>query len=551
MLIARRGLLVAGAAASLARPAWAQSLARGVFTHGVASGDPTAESIVLWTRFVGGNGQIAWELSEDETFARVAARGLAHANPHNDYCAKVDVRNLSPGRSYYYRFLSGSGTSLMGETRTAPSGDVASLKIAVFSCSNYPFGYFHAYGHAARRDDIDLVIHTGDYIYEYGRGTYPSETESIAGRTLDPPGETVRLTDYYQRYAIYHTDPDLLELRRRKPMATVWDDHEIANDTWRDGAQNHQLASEGAWLDRIAAASKAYFDWMPIRRPESRTARIYRTLDWGALARIVLLDTRYIGRDEPLDYRSSLDRQLVDGADAASAVAQFRRAVLDDPRRTLLGPAQERWFAAALEQSKQRGQVWQIVAQQLVVAEQIYPSGATQLLPPDASAGTRRWIGESEQRGRFGLPWNLDAWGGYPAARARLLEACAAHANNAILLGGDSHNCWLNNLASGGGGRLAAVEFAGGSVASPGFERALSQATTGQREALWRGANENLAWCDLTHRGYGALSFTRAACTTEWVAFDDVRTPRSLTPHSVRFVSAASAASGPSPWMAS
>ncbi|MGE0740222.1 MAG: alkaline phosphatase [Hyphomonadaceae bacterium] len=552
MLIARRSLLTAVPLAVVApRAAWANTLSHGVFSHGVASGDPLPDGFIIWTRFAHANeGRIAWEVAEDEAFARIVQRGEARAAFASDFCVKVDVRGLSPARVYFYRFLSASGPSLTGETRTAPTGGADSLTVAVFSCANMPFGYFNAYRHAAARRDIDLVLHTGDYIYEIQRGAYPSAEEAIPGRIIDPANETVTLSDYYQRYASYHTDADLLELRRTKPMSVVWDDHEIANDTWRDGAQAHHEPTEGRFLDRVAAATKAYFDWMPIRRPEARSARLYRSLDWGDLARIVLLDTRYIGRDRQIDYRSALMPQLLQGgADAAAVVAQFRRDVLDDPNRTMLGAAQESWFAETLADSKQRGQTWQIVTQQVVMGEQIAPTGLTRLLPDDISPGSRQWFAAGEQVSALGLPWNLDSWGGYPAARARFLAACAANANNAVVLGGDSHNCWINNLAAADGARLAAVEVAGGSVASPGFERSLSRAAPGEREALLRSANAHLAWCDLTNRGYAALRFTRETCTTEWHAFADVRTRNDDAPIVARLVSAASATAGPGGWV--
>lgn len=549
MLTTRRALLAATATLAAApRTAWAQNLSRGVFTHGVASGDPLPDGVIIWTRFIGAGGRIGWEVSEDEAFAQVTQRGDASASPVNDFCVKIDVRGLSPGRRYFYRFLSASDPSPTGRTRTAPAQGGDSLSIALFSCSNYGFGYFHAYGHAAMRDDIDLAVHTGDYIYEYGRTTYPNEAETVAGRIIDPATEIVRLNDYYQRYAIYHGDPDLQALRQAKPMAVVWDDHEITNDTWRDGAQNHQVEFEGTWLDRVAAASKAYFDWMPIRRPAERGARIYRTLDWGDLARIVLLDTRHIGRDEQINYRSALMPRLAEaGADAAAIVEEFRRTMLDNPNRTLLGADQERWFAEALAQSKSRGQTWQIIAQQVIMGEQMYAPGATRLLPESASSGTRQWIASGEQLTANGLPWNMDSWGGYPAARARLLEACVANANNTVVLAGDSHNCWFNNIAAPAGGRNAAIEFAGGSVTSPGFERSLSNAQPGEREALMRNANPNLAWCDLTKRGYGALRFTRTACESEWVAFENVRAPAAGAPTITRLTAEAGTA-GPGSW---
>lgn len=543
MRIPRRSLLLAASLAAAPRAAWPQSLSAGAFTHGVASGDPLPDGVVIWTRFTGA--EAAWEIAEDDAFADVVQRGRASAALTSDYCIKVDVRGLAPGRRYFYRFLSASGTSPTGVTRTAPQGDAESLRVALFSCANMPYGYFHAYAHAAARDDIDLVLHAGDYIYEVPRGRYPTNAEAVPGRTVDPVRETVALNDYYQRYASYHTDPALLELRRTKPIASVWDDHELVNNAWRDGAVDHNARYEGAYSDRVVAAAKAYFDWMPIRAPGG--LRLYRLLDWGNLARIVLLDTRQFGRDEQIDYRRTLTPMLAQGgADAASVVAAFRRTVLDDPGRTMLGAAQERWLAETLAASKARGQRWQIVTQQVVMGEQIAARDITRFLPPDVSSNTRRWFAAGEQATALGLPWNLDSWDGYPAARQRFLETCAAHANNAIVLGGDSHNCWVNNLALGD--RLAAIEFAGGSVSSPGFERPLSNAGPDEREAAMRGANPHLAWCDLTRRGYAALTFTHAGCDAEWVAFDYVSVPQAGAPTRTQLQAAASDAGGPGTW---
>ncbi len=546
MLIARRGLLLASASAALPRAAWAQSLAAGAFTHGVASGDPLSDGVILWTRFVGGDGRIAWEVAEDDAFARIAQRGEAQASATSDFCVKVDARGLAPGRSYFYRFLSASGPSLTGRTRTAPES-AESLTVGLVSCANYAFGHFHAYGHLAQREDIDLVLHAGDYIYEYGLDEYPRAEAAVSGRAFDPPREIVSLDDYYTRYRLYHTDPNLLELRQLKPISAVWDDHEIANDSTSTGAQNHQR-NEGTYVDRVAAATKAYFDWMPIRRPDNGI-RVYRSLEWGDLARILLIDTRLIGRTRQLDYRTGLGlRLLSEGSGTQAAVEEFRRTQLQDPNRTLLGLDQEDWLATTLASSKQRGHTWQIVAQQIAMGEQLVGAGAAALLPDDVHANTRRFVTIGERLGRMGMPWNLDAWDGYPAARTRFLEACAANGANVAVLGGDSHNTWLNNLAAPGGSRLAAVEFAGASVTSPGLERTLSNGAPGAREAIMQSANPHLAWCDVTNRGYGALKFTRAACESEWVAFGDVSSPEAGAPAITRINSAASASAGPGAW---
>ncbi len=550
MLIARRTFLAAATLTAVPTASWARDLSAGSFTHGVASGDPLPDGVIIWTRFVSSNGgRIGWEVAEDENFTRIVRRGAATAAFATDFCVKADVRGLQPGQRYFYRFVSGSGPSQTGRTRTAPAGAIDSVTFAFFSCSNYGFGYFHAYGHAAQREDVDLVLHVGDYIYEGQRGSYPSDADTVAGRAVEPIVEIVHLADYYARYGQYHTDPDLQELRRLKPMSVIWDDHELANDANKDGAQNHQPETEGSWTDRVAAASKAYFDWMPIRRPDPRGPRIYRSFDWGNLARFVMLDTRYIGRDPQLDYRTTLLPALqAPGADGAALARTFRAEFLDNPNRTMMGPAQERWFADTLAQSKQRGQPWQVVAQQVVMGEQLAAHGVSRLLPESLAPSGRAYFENGERVGALGLPWNLDSWGGYPAARERFLAACTANANNAIVLGGDSHNCWINNLPSADGRRLAAIEFAGGSVSSPGFERSLTNAQPGQRESVIRAGNPNLAWCDMTRRGYGAVKLTREACEAQWVAFDNVRVPTAGPPAVSRLVSAASASAGPGAW---
>lgn len=548
MLIARRGLLVAGATAAMARPAWAQSLAQGAFTHGVASGDPLTDGFILWTRFVGGDGRIAWEVAEDEEFTTIAARGEAQANAASDFCVKVDARGLRAGRRYFYRFLSGSGPSLIGRTLTAPE-DAQALSVGLVCCANFGFGYFHAYGHLAARNDIDLVLHTGDYIYEYGLDEYPRTDLTVASRAFDPDREIVTLDDYYLRYQQYHIDPNLLALRAAKPISAVWDDHEIANDATATGAQNHQR-NEGAYADRVAAASKAYFDWMPIRRPDPNAIKLYRALDWGGLARILLLDTRYIGRTRQLDYRRGLGlRLLSDGAGTEAAVEDFRRTQLLDPSRTLLGAEQEAWLAATLAASKQRGQTWQVIAQQIAVGEQLVGAGAAAMVSPEAHSNVRRYVTIAERLGRMGMPWNLDAWDGYPAARNRFLHSCVANAANAVVLGGDSHNTWVNNLASpDDAARVAAIEFAGASVTSPGLEQAMSAGAPGAREAMMQSANPHLAWCDVTNRGYGVLKFTRAACEAEWVAFANVREAIVTPPNVTRMTATPSGAGGPGRW---
>lgn len=521
--INRRHVLVAAGVAGLAPgAAFGQSsgLSKGVFTHSVASGDPLADRVILWTRFAtpdGTVGRIAWEVAEDEAFARIVAKGEASAHPLNDYCAKVDAKGLKPDGRYFYRFVSGSGMSPVGRTRTAPARGKAPFTLALFSCSNYPFGYFNAYANAAAREDIDLCVHVGDYIYEYGRGTYPSREDSAPGRWLEPDHELVRLPDYYERYATYRSDPDLQELHRLKPFATVWDDHELANNAWWGGAENHQPAKEGAWSDRRAAAFKAYNDWLPIRTFPREPLRIYRTLDWGETASVLLLDTRLIGRDEQLDWQDIL-RPVAQEGEAAilKKVMETAQGPLADPKRTMLGARQEVWLAAELARAKARGAAWAVLAQQIILAPQLGSGEAARLLPDDASSNNKRFVAMLGALGQAGVDWNLDAWGGYPAARARLIAAMERFGPQVSVLAGDSHNTWLSDLKGANG--LAGVEFAGGSVSSPGFERTLSKAAEGEREAVVQRANPELKFADLTNRGYGVLRYHADRMDAEWVA---------------------------------
>jgi alkaline phosphatase D len=547
--IDRRALLAAAPALAFSGAAEAaRGRSAGAFTHGVASGDPTSTAIILWTRFVpsgAGAPRIGWEIADDEAFARVRARGVATTSALQDWCVKVDARGLAPGRPYFYRFLAAGGSSPTGMTRTAPARGGEALSLGVFSCSNKPFGYFHAYAHAAARSDIDVAIHTGDYIYEYQRGVYPNPGEIVEGREIEPATEIITASDYHARYASYRTDTALQELHRTKPMIAVWDDHELANDTWKDGAQNHQ-ANEGDWAVRRLVAAKAYDDWLPIRTQRS-PLQIYRRFDWGDLATILMLDTRSIGRDKQLDWRTALG-PVVDGGPAAQAAAvrALGDGPLADPARTIMGAPQEAWMTRELERSKGRGAVWQVLGQQLVMGKQRFSQANMAMLGANASAGTKQWAGAGALIGELGYGWNLDAWSGYPKARERFLAACAAHANNALVLSGDSHNAWANNLG-GVAGKPVAVEIAGAGVTSPGFERTFTNAPAGGREAAMRAANEELAWCDLTRRGYAVAKLTRARVETEWISFDSVASPTAGTPGIARTVAEASAR-GVGPW---
>ena len=355
--VSRRGVfaLATASAALAAAPSAARGFGSG-FTHGVASGEPQARSVLLWTRHVADAATwLEYQVSEDADFARVVVTGETDASPNRDFCAKATATGLDPDRWYYYRFVPPSGAmSPVGRTRTLPEGPTDRFRLAVFSCSNYGFGYFNAYAHAAQANDCDLAVHLGDYIYEYGSDTYPSEGQRHPGRIALPGEEIVQLADYRLRYATYRSDPDLQRLHQVLPMVAVWDDHESANDSWEGGAQNHQPETEGSWDVRKAVAKRVYREWMPV------SDEPYAAYDIGDLATLFRLDTRLEGRDKQFDLQTVLEGQR-DPPAMMAALAAFRDGDYANPDRQMLGAAQERWLSEGLAASKARGTTWQVL----------------------------------------------------------------------------------------------------------------------------------------------------------------------------------------------
>ncbi len=503
----RRTLLAgSGAALLLPRRLFAAPLAG--FTHGVASGEPGARSMLFWTRFVGPTGkpeELELEVSTSPRMGRPVARATALADPANDWCAKVTVEGLAPGTTYYYRFSGPArARSVVGRTRTLPEGDPQLFRIGLFSCSNLPFGWFNGYGHAVAADDIDLFVHVGDYIYEYARGTYPEASAAVAGRVIEPAGETVALADYRARYASYRADPDLQAIHALFPAITTWDDHETANDAWTGGAENHDPQTEGPWAARLAAARKAYREWLPVSDAP------YARYDIGRLATLHRLDTRVEGRDQQL----SVAEALRGATDMAAALVKFRDEQWLAGNRQLLGTAQEAWLFAGMEAAAKRGARWQVLAQQVIMGNLKSPADAAALLPPDPDGRMKALVEAGSAAARVGLPLNMDAWDGYPAARARLLAAAQKNAANLIVFAGDSHNAWAFDLANDG--RPAGVEFATHSVSSPGFETYLSGVAPSALAKALVGANPGLRWCETSQRGYTHVTLTPREAVAEW-----------------------------------
>jgi alkaline phosphatase D len=361
----------------------------------VASGDPLPDAVILWTRVTQeaseeddappvGPVQVTWELAKDATFATLVASGTATADPEHDFTVKVDATGLEAATTYFYRFRGVGQTSAIGRTKTAPRTATA-LRFAVVSCSNYAMGYFHVYAALAERADLDAILHVGDYIYEYKDGEYGDERKSV------PLNETVSLADYRERYAQYRTDPDLRELHRQHPFITTWDDHEVADNASKEGAGNHD-ASEGLYADRKRAAFRAYAEWMPIRG-DLADGKIWRTLRYGTLADLIILDTRHWGKQNQ---------------SGDTDPARF------DDARQILGADQEAWFFEELRTSKAQ---WKIVCQQVLM------SPLPQYL-------------------------NTDQWDGYPKARERVYDAIEKNGvKDVIVLTGDIHASFANDLA--------------------------------------------------------------------------------------------------------
>lgn len=516
--VTRRGIFaLAGASAAVAAtPSVATTHGKG-FTHAVASGEPQSSSVLLWTRYVAGDETtLTWQVSPREDFTDIVSEGEVVASPARDFCAKVVAKGLSADTWYFYRFMSPEGAmSPVGRTRTLPVGPTSRFRIAVFSCANFGFGYFNAYAHAAEVNDVDLAVHLGDYIYEYGGDTYPSQDERHPDRSVAPGNEIVALADYRQRYASYRADPDLQRLHQVLPMIAVWDDHESTNDSWKDGAQNHQPETEGDWETRKAIAKQVYREWMPV------SDEPYAAYDVGDLATLFRIDTRLEGREQQFDLTG-----MIRDAQSPEEIREIFRALRDgpwaNPKRQLLGAPQEQWLVKGLAASKQRGATWQVLVQQVLIGKLSAPKGITSLLGDNVPAFARARLTAASLAAEVGLPLNMDAWDGYPAARDRLFKGALEANANLIVLAGDTHNAWEFDLKHNG--EHVGVEFATSSVSSPGFEGYIEGLPPALLAGALVNANEELKWADTSQRGYMVIELTPDAATSEWRFLKGIKT---------------------------
>jgi alkaline phosphatase D len=465
------------------------------FSHGVASGDPLADRVILWTRVTADQAvTVAWEVAEDEAFARVVQHGTVDTDAARDFTVKVDAVGLAPGQAYWFRFWVGDRQSPTGRTRTLPTTSLADVTLAVTSCSNLPWGHFNAYRAIAARDDVFALVHLGDYIYEYANGTYGDGT--ALGRLPDPPDrECVTLDDYRRRHACYKKDAALQLVHARHPCIAVWDDHEITNDTWRGGAQNHD-ESEGPWDVRRKAAVQAWREWMPVREAAAPD-EIHRAFRFGDLVELLMLDTRLVGRDAQI-----VRDQVVH---ESPAVADAALAGLRAKQRQLLGAAQEQWMFDRLREAADRGVAWRVLGQQVLLG---------QLMRPD------------------GVPPNLDAWDGYPAARDRLFDHLERYGlRDVIALTGDIHSSWAIEVGRDpfGGAPPMLVELVTPAVSSPPPKRFFDVT-----EIL--GSHPHIRWIDMEHRGYLAVRFEPKRAVATWHLTADIDREHADLPAARTFV---------------
>lgn len=469
------------------------------FVHGVASGDPLARQVILWTRITAeGLDEIPVivRVARDPELTDVVYESVGYARSEADFTVKIDAMLPESDSTWFYQFESLGYFSEIGRTKTTahPLQPVEHLRLAVMACANYAYGYFNAYRKVAFRRDLDAVIFLGDYIYEYGPGGY-GDPDVEANRPLDPPHEIVTLSDYRRRYALYHTDGDLQECHRQHPFICVWDDHEFADDTWSDGALNHK-EGQGSFADRKQVAIQAYYEWMPIRPVlPDRQVRIYREFNFGQLMSLVMLDTRLIGRDQQ-----------------TSSPVTAR-----DRDRSMLGDDQQAWLFDRLEKSQNRAAQWHILGQQVMLAP--LTLGALPDMPNLDLGG--------------GAQVNYDQWDGYEASRRALLGRIDAMGlDNTVVLTGDIHSSWAMDLSLDPGNVLAydrftgrgslGVEFVTPAVTSPG---APTKGISDLAKGFLVPANPHLKWLDFYHRGYMVLDITPEHCQADWFHLDTVSEP--------------------------
>jgi alkaline phosphatase D len=517
------------------------------FNYGVASGDPLTDRIILWTHAKYQTGSdpvnLIYQVANDTAFSSIVSSGQVTSGAETGFTVKVDALGLSAGKTYFYRFLCGPSISPIGQARTLPASDATEVTFSVFSCADYPLGFFNAYAEAAKRDS-HFAIHLGDYIYEYGTGSAPTDPiiQNLK-RFADHANETLSLEDYRKRHALYKSDPDSKTLHAKMPMIAVWDDHEVSNDNYKDGAQGHDPATEGLYTVRRTAAIQAFHEWMPIRTGTDKL-KIYRSFDFGRLVSLHMLETRNIARDKQIAITELAG--LEGAAKQARALAEYARA-----DRQMLGAEQLAWLQQKMSGSQA---TWQVLGQQVLMARMESPVSVLSVLNGDSRDPAAQQRGleainvylTAKAKKAAGAPltsteiallnpainpkigYNLDAWDGYIAAREAVLASALQLNKKLISLAGDTHNGWHSDLTLMGlaNAALANVkvgeEFATPGVSSGGFEEYLPGFTPAQVKSLFENIVDDLRWLDPSRRGYLKMTFTATEAKGEWIFVNQV-----------------------------
>lgn len=492
------------------------------YNHGVASGDPGANRMVIWTRIsaeTAGAIPVQWEMAIDEEFKHINRKGKVTTDSSRDYTVKIDATRLKPGQTYYYRFKVGKNISPVGRTKTLPAGAVDKIRFAVVSCSNYPFGFFNVYDHIAKQDGFDAVLHLGDYFYEYGQDGYGGKVGAKISRPHNPPHEALSLADYRTRHAQYKEDVAAKAVHAAHPFICIWDDHEVANDSWKTGAQNHN-ADEGDWDARRASAMQAYYEWMPVRDPEPGHAReaLFRSYSFGDLLTLCAVETRLTARTRPLDYS-----QYLAAFQTREGVGHFIKNILGDPTRALLGAAQSAYIGAALKTSKTANQPWRIVANQVIMARTFSPD-LTDYQDADFLKDIEKQFPQIHDYialSPLGLPLNLDAWDGYPAAREKFYAMVQEQGvTDLLVLTGDTHECWANKLETANGTAMG-IELGTTSVTSPGTGAYFGDAAA-DFSAKLNAKNDDVIYHNLDQHGYIDLTLNRDNGQANFISVDTI-----------------------------
>ncbi|WP_207425612.1 alkaline phosphatase [Pedobacter sp. SYSU D00535] len=518
------------------------------FHHGVASFDPTTDKVILWTRYTpamqeSNQPEILLDVSKDAGFSTVVVSRKVKVDTGSDYTIHVDVSGLSSNTKYYYRFRSETtdAVSVIGETKTLPAaGQASEVKLAVVSCANFQAGLFNVYG-AVANSDADVVVHLGDYIYEYGAGGYGTNDNTASlNRLHQPAGEIVTLENYRERYRQYRSDEQLQKAHQLKPFICVWDDHEITNDAWKDGAENHQ-PNEGNFETRKLSAIQVWHEYLPARVTDN--AKIYRNFEIAGMVNLIMLDTRIVGRDKQISYADYFTQ--------AGLNAQGFLTAWTSPQRTILGQEQRNWLTGMISNSNLK---WQVLGSQVLMGKMYMPAELL-LITARIAAGVNdpsllaeyqasvtqlvaiksrilqndpTLTAAEKARVQNVLPYNLDSWDGYPAERERIYASAAG--KKLVSLAGDTHNAWHSDLKDANGNKVG-TEFATASVSSPGFEAIFgaNPATIAAFEQANQLLIDDLNYLNASQRGYVLVSFTNNEAKAEWRYVSTISTPNTST----------------------